>query len=81
LTSSGAEVAYHDSHIPQLTDYKLNSVPLNKEELTRADCIVIATDHDAVDLRLVVDFSSQVVDLRDAVRRRLGELPANVEVL
>jgi UDP-N-acetyl-D-glucosamine dehydrogenase len=81
LRSSGAEVTYHDPHVPRLTDYKLNSVEMNEEELSRADCVVIATDHDAVDLRLVVGSASKVVDLRNAVRRRLGELPANVEVL
>jgi len=81
LRSSGAEVTYYDPHVPRLTDYKLNSVEMNEEELSRADCVVIATDHDAVDLRLVVGSASKVVDLRNAVRRRLGELPANVEVL
>lgn len=81
LRSSGAEVTYHDPHVPRLTDYKLNSVEMNEEELSRADCVVIATDHEAVDLRLVVGSASKVVDLRNAVRRRLGELPANVEVL
>jgi UDP-N-acetyl-D-glucosamine dehydrogenase len=81
LTGSGAKVAYHDPHVPWLADYKLYSVDLNEERLSRFDCVVIATDHDEVDLRLVVDFASKVVDLRNAVRRRLGKLHANVEVL
>ena len=81
LRGAGAEVAYHDPHIPRLTDYKLTSVLLNKEELSAADCVVISTDHEVVDLRLVVDSTLQIVDLRNAVRRRLGELPANVVVL
>ena len=81
LMDSGAEVAYHDPHIPRLTDHNLDSVGLNEEEISRADCVVIATDHDAVDLCLVVNTAPKVVDLRNAVRRRLGELPANVDVL
>jgi len=81
LRSSGAEVVYHDPHVPQLTDYKLNSVKLNEEELSRADCAVVATNHDAIDLRLVIDCASKVVDLRNAVRSRLGQLSANVDVL
>ena len=81
LADSGAEVIYHDPHIPRLTDHGLKSVELSEEELSQADCVVIATDHDAVDLRLVVDSALQIVDLRDAVRSRLGELPANVDVL
>ena len=81
LMDSGAEVAYHDPHVPQLTDHNLDSVGLNEEEISLADCVVIATDHDAVDLCLVVHTAPKVVDLRNAVRRRLGELPANVDVL
>ena len=46
------------------------------EEVGRADCVVIATDHDAVGAR-----TAKVVDLRDAVRRRPGRLLENVDVL
>ncbi len=81
LRDSGAETTYHDPHLPNLPEHKLSSVELTKERLAQSDCVVIATDHDAVDLRLVVDLAPKVVDLRNAVRKRLGELPANVEVL
>lgn len=81
LVSSGARVAYHDPHVPHLEEKQLSSVELNPRELKGTNCVVIATDHDAVDLRLITDHAPRVVDLRNAVRRRLGELPANVDVL
>jgi UDP-N-acetyl-D-glucosamine dehydrogenase len=81
LISSGARVVYHDPHVPYLADRKLSSVELSPHELEQSDCVVIVTDHDAVDLGFVTDHASRVVDLRNAVRRRLGELPANVDVL
>jgi UDP-N-acetyl-D-glucosamine dehydrogenase len=81
LRESGAEVAYHDPHVPYLPEKKLSSVEITKAELARADCAVIVTDHEAVDLRTVTDAAPLVMDLRNAVRKRLGELPANVEVL
>lgn len=81
LVKSGAEVVYHDPHVPHLPQHGLSSVELTKQELWRSDCVVIATDHDAVDVRLVVDVAPKVVDLRNVVRGRLGELPDNVEVL
>lgn len=81
LRGSGAEAAYHDPHIPYLASQKLSSVELTPQEVRDADCVVLVTDHEAVDLDLVVEHSSLVVDLRDAVRRRLGRLPGNVEVL
>ncbi len=82
LTGSGANVAYHDPHIPFLPNRKLFSVELTREEVRRADCVVIATDHDAMDLRMVVDSASRVLDLRNAVRKRLGApSPPHVDVL
>jgi UDP-N-acetyl-D-mannosaminuronate dehydrogenase len=51
-----------------------------------ADCVVIATAHSSLDLGLVVEHADLVVDLRNAVRRRLsgstsGPVPSNVDVL
>ena len=46
---------------------------------------VIATAHTAIDLAAVVEHADLVVDLRNAVRQRLGgvagAVPANVDVL
>ncbi len=81
LRQNGAEVVYHDPYISHLPDKKLSSVELTPHEVQRADCVVIGTDHDAVDLETVVEFAPLIVDLRNAVRRRLGRSPGNVEVL
>jgi UDP-N-acetyl-D-glucosamine dehydrogenase len=81
LREARAEVVYHDPYVPYLPDRKLSSVDLTTYEIRRADCVVIGTDHDAIDLETVVEFASLVVDLRNTVRRRLGRLPDNVHVL
>ena len=86
LRSTSVDVSYHDPYVPVLPEWGLSSVELTEEELRSSDCVAIATDHAKVDLRLVVDAASKVVDLRNAVRRRLGKrsngpLPPNVEVL
>ena len=81
LASSGASVVYHDPHVPDLPDNKLSSVDLSARELEESDCVVIVTDHDALDYRFVTDHAPRVVDLRNAVREKLGELPDNVDVL
>ena len=81
LRKNGADISYHDPHLPDLPGHKLASVELTRELLSRSDLVVVATDHDAVDLRLVVDCAAGVLDLRNAVRKRLGELPDNVDVL
>ena len=86
LRAAGAEVSYHDPHVPTLPGWNLSSVELTEKELRETDCVVIATAHALMDLQLVVDAAPRVVDLRNAVRQRLrgrlnGALPANVEVL
>ena len=81
LIDAGAEVSYHDPLVPHLPDKGLSSVELTEEELAQADCVVIATNHDALDLQSVVRFSRQIVDFRNAVRYELGKMPANVVVL
>jgi UDP-N-acetyl-D-glucosamine dehydrogenase len=73
LSKKGAEVAYHDPYVPVLKpsrhyDFNLASVPLTREELQRADAVVVATDHTAFDYQFIVDASALVVDTRNATR-------------
>jgi UDP-N-acetyl-D-glucosamine dehydrogenase len=86
LRNAGAEVIYHDPHVPALPEWGLSSVELTEEELRRADCVVIATNHSALDVRLVVTAAPKIVDLRNAVRQRLegrvsDPLPSHVDTL
>jgi UDP-N-acetyl-D-glucosamine dehydrogenase len=68
LQARGAEVAYHDPHVPELAQggLKMRSVPLDK--LDAYDCVLIATDHSAVDYRRVVAEAPLVLDTRNATR-------------
>ena len=86
LRAAGAEVTYHDPHVPTLPAEGLSSMELTEERLRDADCVVIATAHEAIDLAFVIEHADLVVDLRNAVRHRLGggssgEIPVNVDVL
>ena len=86
LRGSGAEVRYHDPYVPTLPEWGLSSIQLTEKALRETDCVVVATDHASVDMQLVVDAAPRLMDLRNAVRRRLrgrpdGLLPPNVEVL
>ena len=46
LRNAGADVEYHDPHVPSVPELGLESVPLEPEEY---DCVVIVTDHSAID--------------------------------
>ncbi len=74
LLSRGADVRYHDPHVevfPEMRDHDidLTSVPLTEGELADADCVLIITDHKAVDYALVGRAASLVVDTRNAMAR------------
>jgi UDP-N-acetyl-D-glucosamine dehydrogenase len=70
LASHGADVAYHDPHIPVVVEdgHELRSVALTRKEVENADAVVIVTDHRAVDYQMLVDRASLIVDTRNATR-------------
>jgi len=72
LLAGGAEIAYHDPHVPALQrrGIELSSVPLTPEALESADAVLILCDHDAVDYELVLQRARLVVDTRNALGRR-----------
>ncbi len=74
LEQRGAVVRYHDPHVPRLADddVELQSVPLTAETLDSADCVIIVTDHSAVDYELVARRAKVVVDTRNALARARG---------
>jgi UDP-N-acetyl-D-glucosamine dehydrogenase len=70
LEEQGAEVDYHDPHIPSFSEegHARESVDLTDEALAAADAVVIVTDHAAIDYQRVVDHARLVVDTRNATR-------------
>ena len=68
LEERGADVVYHDPHVPSFREdgHERVSVPFNDGELARADAVVIVTDHSSVDYQRVVDLAAVVVDTRNA---------------
>jgi UDP-N-acetyl-D-glucosamine dehydrogenase len=66
-----ATVDYHDPYVPRLEvgGRTLTSVALDDQRLTGADCVIIATDHSALDYKRVVDLAPLVIDTRNVTRR------------
>jgi UDP-N-acetyl-D-glucosamine dehydrogenase len=67
LRKQGAEVSYHDPHVPELPEHELTSLPL-EQALDAVDLAVIVTAHRAVDHDHVVQRAPQVLDLRGTTR-------------
>lgn len=69
LEERGAEVSYHDPHVPTLrleSGQTLKSAELSEGWLNEADCVVIVTDHSAYDWEQVVAYSRLIIDTRNA---------------
>jgi UDP-N-acetyl-D-glucosamine dehydrogenase len=67
LRELGAEVSYHDPHVPGLGEVGLRSQPLD-EALGAADLACIVTAHREVDYERVVAEAPLVLDLRGVTR-------------
>jgi len=72
LADQGADVSYHDPHVPKFKEmrnysFAMNSVDLDSEMLGAIDCVVIVTNHDAIDYELIGASSKLVVDTRNAM--------------
>jgi UDP-N-acetyl-D-glucosamine dehydrogenase len=63
IRNAGADVSYHDPFVPELPDEGLRSVPLDPAAY---DCVVIVTEHSAIDYDRLVKEANLIVDFRNA---------------
>lgn len=75
LEKLGAEVAYHDPHVPEIPPLHEHpslagrkSVPLTGAVVKAHDVVLVATDHDSVDYDLVISCAQLIVDARNRTR-------------
>jgi UDP-N-acetyl-D-glucosamine dehydrogenase len=76
LERRGARVDYHDPHVPMIPQTREHarllgrqSASLDAATLGGVDAVLVATDHDAIDYRFLVDHAKLVVDTRNACGR------------
>jgi UDP-N-acetyl-D-glucosamine dehydrogenase len=74
LEAEGAQVAYHDPHVPSLARQGLESVALDAGTLADADVAVVVTDHAGIDWAAVARDAPLVVDLRNVVPQTDGKV-------
>ena len=72
LLDAGAEVAYHDPHVPELPNLRNHpglkghrSITLTEETVRSFDATLIVTDHDDIDYEMILRASALVVDTRN----------------
>jgi UDP-N-acetyl-D-glucosamine dehydrogenase len=71
LEAEGAAVSYHDPFVPKFSedDHTFTSVPLTAAAVAEADCVVVITDHTAIDWNMIARNARAVVDTRHVLPR------------
>jgi UDP-N-acetyl-D-glucosamine dehydrogenase len=77
LKKLGAVVSYHDPYVPEIhleaDDERMRGIELSNEAVTRADCVVIITDHRRIDYGWLAERAHLLVDTRNATRELVDE--------
>ena len=70
LYRQGAEVIYNDPYVPQIKigERKWESLSLNENLLSQADCVVITTAHASYDYKWLVENAKLIIDTRNATK-------------
>ncbi len=73
LEGQGARVSYYDPHVPRFREdgREFRSVELTPEAVASADCVMVVTDHTAVDYRMIKQHAKLVVDTRNAIPKEV----------
>ena len=67
----GGLITYHDPFIAEVKTpggYEFKSVELTKEALQNADCVVLTTNHQVFNAKLIIEYAKLIVDLRNVIK-------------
>jgi len=71
LEQDGADVVFHDPYISSYREdgHTRSGVELTKDELHRADAVVIVTNHKSINYQMLMDQAGLIVDSRNAMAK------------
>jgi UDP-N-acetyl-D-glucosamine dehydrogenase len=78
LEHLGADVDYHDPHVPQTHkmrhhDLQMKSIELSPQAIKKYDAVLVATHHSKYDWQQVADNAQLIIDTRNAMRDVKGK--------
>ncbi|MCB0090008.1 MAG: hypothetical protein KDE54_19015, partial [Caldilineaceae bacterium] len=78
LRAKGANVQYHDPHVPHFThdEMAMISVVDLESAVRQADCVVIATDHSSYDWHFMAENAALIIDTRRVFNTERKHTPA-----
>ncbi|SFR12071.1 nucleotide sugar dehydrogenase [Desulfoscipio geothermicus] len=71
LLDEQADVVYHDPYVPSITlanSVSLKSIVLSEDEIKKADCMLILTDHSCLDYNWLTEHAAVIIDARNATK-------------
>ena len=73
LRKRGADVAYSDPHVPVFPtmrehQFDLQSVALDAATIAGFDCVIVATDHEKFDYKMIANNAKLIIDSRGVYR-------------
>ncbi|MBY0471668.1 nucleotide sugar dehydrogenase [bacterium] len=76
LTERGASVSYSDPFVPsvQIAGKTQESVKMDSSTLKNQDCVLLVTDHDSFDYKMILEDSSLIVDTRGRFRNQSSKV-------
>ncbi|MCE2402980.1 nucleotide sugar dehydrogenase [Candidatus Poribacteria bacterium] len=83
MLDKGAHILYHDPHVSNIVlgeGGTYHSQTLTSALIESVDCVVILTDHSAIDYDLIVKHAAVIVDTRNATRTVQNELDKIIKI-
>jgi UDP-N-acetyl-D-glucosamine dehydrogenase len=73
LKEHGAQVEYHDPHVPKIEkahgfNWEMSSVPLDVATVDRYDAVLVLTDHTALDYARITEKARLIIDTRNVTK-------------
>ena len=75
LIKQGAKVSYSDPYFPETPktrkyNFNLKNVEINKKTISEFDLVLLATDHDDFDYKLIAKSSKIIIDTRGKINKK-----------
>jgi UDP-N-acetyl-D-glucosamine dehydrogenase len=82
LKEKGADVVYHDPYIPGFTHENMHMKAVDDlmEEVAKADCVAIITNHSSYDYAQILEEASLIMDARNALGKAGKDHPKVVRL-
>jgi UDP-N-acetyl-D-glucosamine dehydrogenase len=83
LLKKGGRVFYHDPFVERFKNefFDLKSIELTEKNLKKMDCVVLVTDHQQLNYKLIVQSARKILDTRNALGAFTGSKQVSEKIV